>query len=74
MVRYCIYMSTQQTTYSDTFWNSADPDAITHGTTVYAGSTVEADFDSAEGVFIPCVYTDEAGVQWFKHLPVASFA
>lgn len=64
---------TKTTKYADTFYNSQNPDDITAGKTVQAGSHVQV-IGTQVDIYIPVQYVDCDGSVWFKHFVVAGLA
>lgn len=64
---------TKTTKYADTFYNSQNPDDITAGKTVQAGSAVEVIGEQVD-IYIPVQYVAYDGTVWFKHFVAAGLA
>ena len=58
------------TTYADTFWDSPNPDAITEGINVPAGSLVKV--LGQQGVFALVTWTNPNGFTWHKAIPTTA--
>jgi hypothetical protein len=58
------------TKYADTFYNSQNPDNITAGKTVQAGSSVQV-LGSQTDIYVPVQYVAFDGSVWFKHFVAA---